>query len=306
MLALGSSWKEDVIRSSFFPFLFLFQYRGKSVSVFVPSSRHICTTPVVNENLRGGGSFFPLYFSYYLFSLPFLLGIQGNERRNLARSMPFLSCTAVYVLGYYNWVPFSCLSTKVPSYFVVPRLLWQKDDNIHVICFCFSYLQIVSSSEADQLLLVLWSCCLSRLEEQKKKVASLQVEGGRRTSFCSVTGTVEDCLFSCRFFSSQAFSALCKINVVSENAIIKFILTCLSRSSKTGSGILVLWSSWFSWASTYRPNNIKESPKHVLVWDCVPHLIWLFTKWSLAKLSHQKPNWCKQCIKIDPNSCWNS
>lgn len=79
-----------------------------------------------------------------------------------------------------------------------------------MICFCFSYLQIVSGSGADQLLLVSWSYCLSCFEEQKKKLASLQVEGGRRTPSWRVTRTVEDCLFSWRFFSLQAFSALCK------------------------------------------------------------------------------------------------
>ena len=185
--------------------------------------------------------------------------------------MLFLSCTAVCVLGYYNWVCFSCPSAKIPSYFLAPRLLWQKDNNMHMICFCFSYLQIVSGSGADQLLLVSWSYCLSCFEEQKRKLASLPVEGERRTSFCSVTRTVEDCLFSCRFFCSQTFSALCKINVVSENAIIKFIPTYLSRSSKTESGILTLWSSQFRWASAYRQNNIKESPEYVLLWDlCVP------------------------------------
>lgn len=202
--------------------------------------------------------------------------------------MLFLSCTAVCVLGYYNWVCFSCPSTKVPSYFVVPRLLWQKDGNMHVISFCFSYLQVVSSSGADQLLLVSWIYCLSCFEEQKKKLASLQVE----VLFCHQnSGRLP---FSCRLFSSRAFSALCKINVASENAVIKFSLTCLSRSSKTESAILTLWSSQFRWAPTCRQNNIKESPKYVLFWDYTSHLIWLFTKWSLAKLPHQTPNWYKQ------------
>lgn len=146
---------------------------------------------------------------------------------------------------------------KVPSYFVFPRLLWRKDDNVHMICFYFSYLQLVSGSGADQLLLVLWSCCLSCFEEQKKKLASLQVEGRRWTSFCSLTRRLH---FSCRFFSLWAFSAICKINVVSENAIIGFVPTCLSRSNKAELGreflLLSLWSSQFRWASTYRQNNI--------------------------------------------------
>lgn len=169
---------------------------------------------------------------------------------------------------------------------------------MHVISFCFSCLQIVCGSGAGQLLPVLWNCCLSCFEEQKKKLASPQVEGRRKTSFCSVTRTVKTALFLCMFFSSWAFSALCKINVVSENAIIKFILTCLSRSSKTESGVefwlLALRSKWFKWSSNYRQNNIEKSLKYILVWEYIRHLIWLFIKWSLAKLSHQKPNWYKQ------------
>lgn len=108
-------------------------------------------TPVDNENLRGG--VLSLYFSYYLFSLSFLLEVRGKERENLPRFMLFLSCTAVCVLGYYNLVHFSCPSTKVPSYFLVPRFLWQKDDNMHAICSCFSYLEIMNSRER------LTSCC---------------------------------------------------------------------------------------------------------------------------------------------------
>jgi len=78
---------------------------------------------------------------------------------------------------------------------------------------------------------------LPQLLEKQEKLASLQVEGRSMASFCSVTRTVEDDIFSCGFFSSRAFSALCKLNTVSENAIIKFILTCLSRSSKTESSV---------------------------------------------------------------------
>lgn len=161
---------------------------------------------------------FPLYFSYHLFSQPFLLEEQGNERRNFARFMPFLSCTAVCILGYYNWICFSCPSTKFSSYFLVLSHLWQKDDDMHVISFCFSYLSIVSGSGAEQLLLVLWSYCLSCFEEQKKQLASLQVESGRRTSFCSFTRTVENWFFTCWFFSLQAPCALLKANVVSEKS----------------------------------------------------------------------------------------
>lgn len=61
MLTLGSSWKEDVILSSFFPSSFLLQYSSKSISVFVLSFCHICTPPVANKNLRGGGYFSFLY-----------------------------------------------------------------------------------------------------------------------------------------------------------------------------------------------------------------------------------------------------
>lgn len=61
MLTLGSSWTEDVIPSSFFPSLFLLQYSSKSISVFVLAFCHICTPPVVKENLRGGGYFSFLY-----------------------------------------------------------------------------------------------------------------------------------------------------------------------------------------------------------------------------------------------------
>ena len=68
MLTLGSSCKEDVILSSFFPSLFLLQYRDKSISVFVPSSCRICTTPAINENLRGGGSFSFLYTFHTTYS----------------------------------------------------------------------------------------------------------------------------------------------------------------------------------------------------------------------------------------------
>lgn len=214
--------------------------------------------------------------------------------------MLFLLCTAVCVLGYYTLVRFSCPSTKVPSYFLVPRFLWQKDDNMHGIRFCFSYLEIVSGRGADQLLLlVLWSYCLSCLKEQKKDLAALQVEGVRRASFCTVTRNVEVCHFSCRF-SSEPFSALCEVNVASERGIVKFILTYLRRSSKTGSGVLTFWSSQFGWASTYRQNNVKDYSKYLLLWGYMSRLTWLFTKWSLAKLSHQNPNWYKQqCINLD-------
>lgn len=167
MQNLSSNCKEDVTDSLFFPTPVVFvvvlgQWCIRVCAFFLPHMHNTCGSW---ESGRRWFFLFPLCFSYYLFSLPFLLKVQGNERRNLTRFMLFLSCTAVCVVGYYNWVCFYCPSTKVPSYFLVPSFLWQKDNNMHMICFCFSYLQIVSGSGADQLQFVFWSYCLSCFEE---------------------------------------------------------------------------------------------------------------------------------------------
>lgn len=124
MQNLGSNCKENVTDSlSFFPVFFFVVVLGQwyihVCAFFLPHMHNTCGSW---ESGRRWFFLFPLCFSYYLFypPRPFLLKVQGNERRNLTRFMLFLSCTAVCVIGYYNWVCFYCPLTKVPSYFWFP------------------------------------------------------------------------------------------------------------------------------------------------------------------------------------------
>lgn len=163
----SSNCKEDVTDSLLFPppvvfVVVLGQWYIPVCAFFLPHMHNTCGSW---ESRRRW--FFSLSFMLFiLLILPPLPseGI-GQWKKEFNQIYAFLCCTAVCVVGYYNWVCFYCPLTKVPSYFLVPSLLWQKDNNMHMICFCFSYLQIVSGSGADQLQFVFWSYCLGCFEE---------------------------------------------------------------------------------------------------------------------------------------------
>lgn len=234
-------------------------------SVFVSSSRCICTPPVVNENLRGGGSFSFLYTFHTTYSPnPSFWKYRAMKEGIL----PDL-CLFFYVQLYVSWeITIGSVSPALPLSF--HHIFWFSVifDRRMMIC-----MQSVSASATYQLWVAagLNSCCLFcgvtasvALRNRKSNwlLSRLRVEGGLLSAVSPEQWKTT--FFSCWFFSLQAPCALCKTNIVSENPVFRFILICLRESSKTKTEILTLWSNEFRWASAYR-HNIKESLKYVFL-----------------------------------------
>lgn len=147
------------------------------------------------------------------------------------------------------------------------------------------------------------------LSNRKRNWVLLRLKVGGRLHSAVSQNQWKMAFLSCRFFFSQGVSALCKINVVSETAIIKFIPAGLGRSSKTG-GCVGYWLQLSEMVTSGRVVPIGRitwrSPLSIFgaLW---PISFACSLKWSLAKLSLQEPKWYKQqCVTLDAISCWDS